>query len=195
MGMVRKAPNEVMRIGIDISQIAHEKTGVAQYVRRLVSAIISADTKNEYILFGASLRKLHVFSEFFETLGGKSEKLSLVSVPIPPTLLALLWNRFHIVPIETFIGSVDIFWSSDWTQPPLWRARGITTIHDVSFMRFPESFVPQIIDEQNKRLTWAKSECQLFLCDSVATMEDVHTFLKLPKHALRVVYPGFIQSL
>ena len=184
-----------MRIGIDISQIAHEKTGVAQYVRRLVSATISKDTKNEYVLFGASLRKLHVFSEFLVELGGKNERLSLVIVPIPPTLLAILWNRWHIVPIETFIGSVDVFWSSDWTQPPLSRAKGITTIHDVSFLRFPESFVSQITDEQNRRLKWAKAECGMFLCDSKATMEDVHTYLKLPKNVLRVVYPGFIQSL
>lgn len=184
-----------MRIGIDISQIAHEKTGVAQYVRRLVSAIISKDSKNEYVLFGASLRKLQVFSDFLEELGGKSDRLSLVSVPIPPTLLAQLWNRWHIVPIEVFIGSVDVFWSSDWTQPPLSRAKGITTIHDVSFLRFPESFVSRIIDEQNRRLKWAKAECRLFLCDSVATMEDAHTYLKLPKDVLQVVYPGFSQSL
>ena len=185
------SPNEVMRIGIDISQIAHENTGVAQYVRRLVSALYKADTKNEYVLFGASLRKRDIFSEFLRQLGGKSKRLSLVSVPIPPSLLTVLWNRFHIVPIEAFIGNIDVFWSSDWTQPPLRRAKGITTIHDVSFLRYPESFVSQIIMEQNRRLKWAKAECSLFFCDSEATKKDANTYLGLPKEKLSVVYPGF----
>lgn len=195
MDMEGLGQNECMRIGIDISQIAHEKTGVAQYVRRLVSAILETDTKNEYVLFGASLRKRQVFSQFLADLGGKSKKLSLVSVPVPPTVLTILWNRLHIVPIESFIGSVDVFWSSDWTQPPLRDAKGITTIHDVSFLRYPESFVSQIRDEQNRRLRWAKAECSLFLCDSEATMEDVHNYFQLPKNILRVVYPGFTPTI
>ncbi len=184
-----------MKIGIDISQIAHQNTGVAQYVRKLVSAILAADTKNDYVLFGASLRKRYVFSKFLTELGGTSPRLSLVSVPVPPTILAILWNRLHIVPIEVFIGEVDVFWSSDWTQPPLSRAKGVTTIHDVSFLTHPESFVPQIIDEQNRRLKWAKAECSVFLCDSVATKEDVRTYLQLPSEMLRVVYPGFTTNI
>ena len=184
-----------MRIGIDISQIAHEGTGVAQYVRKLVTALISQDTKNEYVLFGASLRKRDVFTQFVADLGGEKKGLKLVIVAIPPTLLTILWNRLHIIPIEMFVGHVDVFWSSDWTQPPLRQAYGVTTIHDVSFLRYPESFVSQITDEQNRRLRWAKSECQLFLCDSEATKRDVKEFLHISNEKLSVVYPGFISSI
>ncbi len=46
-----------MKIGIDISQLAHEGTGVANYLKHLVSAMIEQDSVNEYILFYASLRK------------------------------------------------------------------------------------------------------------------------------------------
>lgn len=178
-----------MKIGIDISQIAHEGTGVAQYVRSMVTEIARCDVQNEYVLFGASLRKRGVFYSFFDTLN-KQSYVRLVVLPIPPTLLVILWNWLHWFPIEWFIGPVDIFWSSDWTQPPLSKARGVTTIHDVSFFKFPESFTSMIVQEQKRRLNWAQRECVQFLCDSYATQDDVMHYLHIPKTKLPVVYPG-----
>src|SRR3989344_1346812 len=129
-----------MRIGIDISQIAFEGTGVGNYVRRMVAELLRYDKKNEYILFGASLRKRQAFFQFFHDIYHSPKQVRLVVVPIPPTVLEFLWNKLHVVPIEWFTGSVDVFWSSDWTQPPLARARGVTTIHDLSVLRHPENY-------------------------------------------------------
>ncbi|KKW11024.1 MAG: hypothetical protein UY49_C0009G0001, partial [Microgenomates group bacterium GW2011_GWC1_49_7] len=36
-----------MKIGIDISQIVHEGTGVATYVRRMVESLLKVDKKNQ----------------------------------------------------------------------------------------------------------------------------------------------------
>ena len=38
-----------MKIGIDISQIAHEGTGVATYVRNIVAALVHRYPEHEYI--------------------------------------------------------------------------------------------------------------------------------------------------
>ena len=57
---------EFMKIGIDISQIVHEGTGVGEYVRHLVKALLTIDQANEYVLFGASLRKLSSIKAYFE---------------------------------------------------------------------------------------------------------------------------------
>jgi len=94
--------------------------------------------------------------------------------------------------VEWFIGEVDVFWSSDWTQPPLVKARGITTIHDISFLRFPETFDRTIPNVQKRRLRWVKRECAAILCDSEATKKDVVELLGLPQQLLRVVYPGYV---
>lgn len=196
-----------MRIGIDISQIAHERTGVATYVREMVRAMLTIDKKNEYILFGASLRRRQVFYQYFQSLpkipgiekinSGNltSHRIRLVVVPIPPTLLDLLWNRLHIIPIEWFIGPVDIFWSSDWTQPPLTRAKGVTTIHDLAVIRSPESFgggLRNIVETQKRRLKRAVKLNSAFFCDSEATKRDAIALLHISKEKLHVIYPGFI---
>jgi hypothetical protein len=182
-----------MKIGIDISQIVYEGTGVARYVKNLVSSLLAADTKNEYVLFGSSLRKRNVIREYYLSIKGKHTNVRFALLPFPPTLLDVLWNRLHIIPIEWLIGTIDIFWSSDWTQPPLIGSQGVTTIHDVSFLRFPESFPSSIIEVQKRRLQQVFKTCKTIICDSVATKNDVMEFYHVPEKQIEVIYPGVTQ--
>ena len=70
-----------MRIGIDISQIAYEGTGVAQYVRLITEALIRAHPEHEYVLFGASLRKKQIFFDYSKKLPG-NPRLVVVSLSL-----------------------------------------------------------------------------------------------------------------
>ncbi len=176
-----------MRIGIDISQIVYEGTGVAKYVREMVRALVTIDNKNEYVLFGASFRRLRVFKEFVASL---PRRVGLVTVPIPPTLLDIVWNKLHILPVEWFIGPVDVFWSSDWTQPPLAHAKGVTTIHDLIALKYPKETDDRIVATHKRRLRWVKKECEAILCDSEATKRDIEQLLTISRSKLHVVYPG-----
>lgn len=178
-----------MKIAIDISQIVHEGTGVAAYVRNIVTHMVTIDAKNEYVLFATSLRKRSVFSAFVKSL---PRRVRLISLPIPPTILEILWNRLHIVPVEWLVGFVDVFWSSDWTQPPLLRAKGVTTIHDVSILRFPESFARTITDAHTRKLWLSKKYCSVFFCDSHASKKDVQELLGIDAEKIKVVYPGYL---
>lgn len=176
-----------MKIGIDISQIVYEGTGVSKYVQHIVKTLLKKFPGNEYVLFGSSLRKRNILNEF---VINNNLHVKTVFLSIPPTLLDLLWNKLHIIPVEWFIGNVDLFWSSDWTQPPLSKAIGVTTIHDVSFLKFPETFVERITDVQKRRLRRVKKTCKTIFCDSEATKNDVHEMLGIEHNRLTVVYPG-----
>lgn len=180
-----------MRIGIDISQVVYEGTGVGRYVRELIPRVIAASPEHEFVLFAGSLRQKNKVEAFVRPLLKKSQNIEVKIVPIPPKLLHLLWNVLHIIPAHWFIGSVDVFWSSDWTQPPLAKQTiGITTIHDVSFLHFPESFPSEILVVQRRRILRAIHECSLFLCDSEATKKDVAEYIGIKESKLLVVYPG-----
>lgn len=181
-----------MIIGIDISQVVFKGTGVGRYVEEMVRELLKTDKKNEYILFGTSLRQQKVLQEFFFSIPEQDrEKTRLKILPLPPTIVEFLWNRLHIFPIEWFIGSVNIFWSSDWTQPPLLKAKGVTTIHDLTIFRFPESFPKEIVAVHTRKLKRSRDECSFFFCDSEATKKDAHSMLNIPLEHLNVVYPGY----
>lgn len=193
-----------MKIGIDISQVAFEHTGVAWYVQRLVATLIAKSPSHEFILFGASLRRYDVLTQFVISLQKKYPHVHARIIRIPPMLLDILWNRLHIVPVEWIIGSVDVFWSSDWTQPPLMNAKGVTTVHDLVIFNYPDESNPvphidikegqfraNIVGVHKRRLYWVKRECARIFCDSEATKKDIMKFLSIPKERLDVVYPGY----
>lgn len=192
-----------MRIGIDISQIVHEGTGVGSYVRNLVATLVRTDPDNDYVLLGASLRRKYEFVRFMRSLAGAPGHVRLVVLPIPPVILDFLWNTLHIIPVEWFTGGLDVFWSSDWTQPPLAHARGVTTIHDLIAWKYPEEthhttaisagsgqLKANIVKTHKRRMHWAQKECRIFFCDSIATQKDAEQLLGIPHSRTKVVYPG-----
>lgn len=177
-----------MRIGIDVSQVVHG-TGVSNYTSQLVEHLLKIDKKNEYILFGASLRKIGKLKELREKLS-QHTNCQFKIIPIPPTVLEILWNRLHIIPVEKFIGEVDIFHSSDWTQPPI-RSKStkkVTTVHDLVVYLFTSSIHPKIVATQKKRLKHVKNEVDMIIADSQTTKEDLIKFLEIEEEKIRVVY-------
>lgn len=174
-----------MKIGIDISQVAYEGTGVARYVRSMIDAILEFDTKNEYTFFFSSLRR-----SLLENLVMRiNEKHVLVTAKLPPTALDILWNQAHIYPIEKFIGKQDVYISSDWTQAPS-AAKKVTVVHDLVFMKYPETVHKKILAVQKRRLAHVKKEVDLILADSQATKDDLIELLAIPDSKIRVLYPA-----
>lgn len=174
-----------MKIGIDISQVAYEGTGVARYVRNMIDAILEYDSKNEYTFFFSSLRR---------SLPGEletriKEKHALVTAKLPPTALDVLWNQAHIYPIEKFIGKQDVYISSDWTQAPS-SAKKVTVVHDLVFLRYPETVHKKILAVQKRRLAYVKKEVDLILADSQATKNDLVELLEIPERKIQVLYPA-----
>lgn len=94
-----------MKIAIDISQVIY-KTGVSQYTRKLVENLLKVDKKNEYVLFGSSLRRRTDLRAFVSGLKGNFESKLF---RIPPTLGDILWNRLHVLLIERLVGGLDVF--------------------------------------------------------------------------------------
>jgi len=176
-----------MKIGIDISQLTYKNTGVANYLADLILGLIQNDQKNEYLLFYSSLR-----GELGKGLKNKfaAPNVILKEYKLPPILLDLLWNRLHVLPIETFIGPVDIFITSDWVEPPVRRAKKATILYDLIVYKYPQESTQKIVETQKRKLKWVKKESNAIFCISKSTMQDAIEILKVPKEKLYVIYPG-----
>lgn len=175
-----------MRIGIDISQLAYPQTGVANYLGNLVENLLKIDRKNEYVLFFSSLRG----QLKNENLKMKNDNVKLKTFKMPPTLLDFMWNRLHIFPIEWLIGDVDVFISSDWTQPPTKKAKSVTILYDLLIYKYPQEMHPKIVATQKRRLRWVAKECDQIICISEATKKNAMEILGIEEKKLKVVYPG-----
>ena len=176
-----------MKIGIDVSQLAYPGTGVANYLQNLVQNLIEMDKKNEYVLFFSSLRKKFPISSF----KFQNSKVQIKTFKIPPTILNILWNRLHILPVEDLIGSVDLFITSDWTEPPVKKAKKATILYDLIIYKYPKETAQKIVEVQKRKLEWAKKESAMFFCISEATKKDAKEILGIEDNRLSVASPGF----
>ena len=179
-----------MIIAIDISQIVYG-TGVSVYAKNLVENLLNVDPKNHYLLFGGSLRQKQLLVNFARKLQKKYPgRVKAKIVPYPPTLLDWLWNRTHLLPVETLVGKVDIFFASDWTQPPAEKAKLVTIVHDLIPWRYPQTLPEKIINAHKNRMKWVKKEADLVFPNSQSTAHDLEEIVGLDKGKIKLVYPG-----
>lgn len=177
-----------MKIAIDISQIVYG-TGVSRYTENLVEALLNIDHKNEYIIFGTSLRQNRKLKDFKR----KISKYSNAEVKIfyyPLKLFELLFNTLRLPLIEKLIGPVHILHTSDWIEPkvnPL-VTKKVTTIHDMITFLFPATLPKRIINNQTNRMRIVKKESDLIIANSQTTADDIFKFLEIPKEKIRVIY-------
>ena len=170
-----------MKIGIDVSQIVYG-TGVSNYTRNLVEALLRINKDNEYVLFFSSLRRKFPISNF--QFPNKSQ---IRDYKFPLALLDVIWNRLHVLPIEKLIGQVDVFHTSDWTEPPA-QCPKITTIHDLTPLLFPKETHPKIVAVHKRKLKWVKRESRLIIAVSETTKKDIIKLLEIPEEKIRVIY-------
>lgn len=177
-----------MKIGIDISQTAYKGTGVGTLVKNLVLHLLQIDKNNEYILFFSSFRGSIDLEFMQDVLSYKNVAVRIYK--FPPVVLDILWNKLHILPIEWFIGDIDVFISSDWVQSPTVKAKKATILYDLIVYKHPEETAKKIVDVQKRRLAWVKKECDAVLCISESTKKDAMEILKIEEKKLKVIYPG-----
>ncbi len=159
---------------MDISQIAHPG-GVATYTLNL-SERLSKDPNLEMVYFYSSLRKNY-----------KGKLKNVKSYRLPPTLFELLFNKWRNVPIEKFLGIIDVFHSSDWTQPPT-KAKKVTTFHDVVPLKYPQWSHPKIVEVHKRRLKLVEKEIDHVIVVSKATKKDLLEVSSIPEEKITVIY-------
>ena len=176
-----------MKIGIDISQMQYEGTGVANYLYKLLISMLAVNKGNTFVLFYSSLRN-SPNAEILELCS--KEDVSLRRFPFPSSVIDVLWNKLHIFPVDKLIGHIDVFISSDWTQPPVIHAKNATILYDLIVYKYPKETADSIVKTQMRSLSWVKKECDLIFCISEATKKDAIEILQIPEEKLRVIYPG-----
>ena len=171
-----------MRITIDYTSAVRQKAGIGRYTRNLVAALADADRSNEYTLFCAGQGP---------TPARWPANFRVRETRVSSRALAVGWHRLHLpVTVERFCGAADVFHSPDYTLPPLKTARGVVTIHDLSFLRVPECADPGLRDYLTENVPRAVRRASRILVDSNNTKQDVVELLHIPADKVSVIPAG-----
>lgn len=176
-----------MTIGLDITPVIYPHTGVGVYTQELVFHLLKLYSQDKFILFASTLRGQKRLWEYLKTLSLFSNWNAKI-YPFPPLVTETVWNRLHKLPVEQLIGQVDVFHAWDWQQPPKRTAKMVTTIHDLTVLKFPHHQHPKTVAVHLRRLRWVIQEADAIIADSQATKNDISAFLHIPEDKIHVVY-------
>lgn len=163
-----------MKVGFDISQIAHGG-GVGIYTQNLSQSLLKISDL-EMIFFYSSLRKSYL-----------GELPNVKELFLPPSIFEVLFNRIRLLSIDKFIGNIDVFHSSDWIQPPT-KAKKVTTYHDVVPLKYPEWSNPKIVAVHKRRLELVEKEIDMVIAVSETTKKDLLEVSTIPEEKVTVIY-------
>ena len=178
-----------MVIGIDISQLIYQGSGVANYTYNLVKNLLILNKKNTYKLFFASKNpfKKYPFLEEFKNLETK-----IYRYPIPLKLQKFFWQQNDFLSINRLIGRCDIFYSSDFIRPKTDKnVKGITTIHDLSWKLYPKYHTTDVIKAHEKKIEKTIKYGDEIIVDSKNTKNDLlKLYPQIKENKVHVIYPG-----
>ncbi len=175
-----------MRIGIDYTSAARQSAGIGRFTRELFRAALTLDADNEYRLLVAGRQPVAEAH-----LPPKTRAYRLVQTPLSERNLVRLWHRLQIpLPVEAFLGRLDIFHSPDFVLPPVARAVKVLTIHDLSFLRVPECADPRLRWYLGQVVPRSVRRADFLLADSESTRRDLIELLGVPPDRVQVIYGG-----
>jgi glycosyltransferase involved in cell wall biosynthesis len=120
-----------MRIGLDATPLLGHRTGIGRYTQCLLQALTAYG--DDLVATAFTFRGRDALA------GAVPPGVEVAARPAPARALQELWARSEWPPAELLAGRVDVFHATNYVLPPLRRARGVVTIHDLAYLRHPET--------------------------------------------------------
>lgn len=182
-----------MRIGVDYTAGARQGGGIGRYTRELVRALLGLGGPHDYTIFAAigGLQSRDWGSET-QNLQSLVPGLRFRTLPLSDDWLHRLWQRLRLpFPIELITGILDVFYSPDFVLPPTLPAtRTLLTVHDLSFLHFPDAYVPSLRRYLEKTVPRSVARADRLLADSAATRDDLIAHFDALPGKVDVLYCG-----
>lgn len=176
-----------MLIGINAQKLFvtqdYRNAGISRYIGQLVRHLPE--------VAGPECYRLYTNQHVRQWPGVEGPRLRVLSTPLPTTqpLLRILWEQ-TVLPVLAQRDGVDLLHCPLNILPVLCRAPVVLTIHDLTFVRFPDRFHP-LKQRYLARLTrFSARRARRILADSAATKRDVEETFGIPCSKIDVVYPA-----
>ena len=183
--------DQKIRIGIDVTSAVAQGAGIGRYTRELVQALVRLDSKPSYCLFSARAPKLTVVADPLPEAPNVEYRETWLS----EKWLYRMWYRLHLpISVQRFTGEIDVFHSPDFVLPPVGDIPSVLTIHDLSFIHYPEAFTPSLLKYLNNVVPSSVARVNHVLADSLATKIDLINIWQVPNEKVTVVYSGVNSS-
>jgi glycosyltransferase involved in cell wall biosynthesis len=164
-----------MRIGIDARIVHYARGGIANYVLSLLRALAPLDVNTDYYV-------LH------------SRKECDPFIPAPNFHPVACWTPPHnrlerwALGLEVARLRLDLLHTTDFIPPAFGHRQSVITIHDLTFLHYPQFVTAESHRYYNQQIEWAVRHAVHILADSHATKSDLVSMLDVPPEKVTVVH-------
>jgi glycosyltransferase involved in cell wall biosynthesis len=174
-----------LRVGFDAKRAFNNATGLGNYSRFVINALIRLFPQHEYFLFTPSVKP--EYEHFYP----ESNRVKLIT---PESFLgkqfSTLWRTYAIADMCKEL-NLDVFHGLSNELPAgieVFKGKKVVTIHDLIFMRYPAYY--NNIDRYiyTKKFKRACEQADLVLAASKQTQQDIEHYFGTPASRIRVGY-------
>ena len=175
-------------IGFDVTAALTQGGGIGRYTRELIAALTRESPGYTYKLFSARPPASLPVPDSLPAAPNIIHR----PAPIDERWLYRLWYRARLpLPVQTFLGRIDLFHSPDFVLPPVMGSiPTILTVHDLSFLHYPETVPDTLVNYLNRTVPWSVERAQAVLADSLSTKRDLQAMWSVPEEKITVLYSG-----
>lgn len=171
-----------MRIAYDAAPLMRPKTGVGHYTSSLLEALLAYDDDLAFDLFALTRS-----ANTLEVPTG--DRIRLRHLRIPARVAVTAWEIMRFPRGERLVGNADVVHGTNFWIPPLKRRNGVVTIHDLTFLLYPEMVTPQV-----RRYRWivpkVLERCSLVITPAETIRQQVASELGFPADHIVVTPEG-----
>lgn len=172
-----------MRICLDIQSAVSQRAGVGRYTRQLAEHLGALAENDEFRLFYFDFQKQ---GEPCEAPGAKRRAIRWC----PGRLAQLAWKTVGWPPFNWFAGTADVYHFPNFILPPLRRGRTIVTVHDMSFLRYPQFAEPRNQRYLSSRIRDTVQRADAVLTDSHFSAGEIKELLPVDAARVHPVHLG-----
>jgi glycosyltransferase involved in cell wall biosynthesis len=178
-------PNSLPVIAIDYTPAYEQGGGIGRYVRELVAALAHIDLQTKYRLFVGGATSV-------ELPPPVAPNFEWRPTPLSPRWLARIWHRARLpIPVEFLTGSANLYHATDFVLPPTCPStHTLLTVHDLSFVRVPETASPPLKAYLDKVVPQSVARADHVLADSQATKDDLVALYGTSSEKVTVLLSG-----
>ena len=188
-----------MKIGIDISRYIDKSGGVGIYAANLMNFLLKLDSDNEYLGYTFfydcfpdgwnSEKEAGIFADYYRSPNIYTN-FRINALKWQTGKLKKLWQKSSIEKHEAILGNPDVIHSTAYMVPELLNAKLVVTIHDLSFLLFPDLHTEENRKLLMQNLIYVNSRPAMVICDSEQTKIDLIKFFHVPEERIEVIYLG-----
>jgi glycosyltransferase involved in cell wall biosynthesis len=121
-----------------------------------------------------------------------NSNLEHVNLSTPRRLMQACWNTLGWPPIEAFTGRIDLFHGTHFVLPAVRSAKLVLTVHDLTFLKYPEYFSDRRLNERGHQVELANAlkRADAVIAPSDCTRRDLIELMRVPEDRIRVIHEG-----